>query len=489
MEPDLTRPNNIDDYRDLFDNIIDAVCIIDIEGNFLDINAAMTELAACSRDEMLQMNVRDFVHPDDVEQSKAFFDMLKTVGSYSGYSGKFIDRHNKIKYIEISSKAFYDEHGKIIGSRDIIRDVTDRKKIERELINSEQKFRTVVTNSEAIIFILDNEGVFTLSEGKGLEALGLKPGEVVGASVFDIYQDNPEILEAVALALDGESSKLITQVGEQHYDTFYSPYTCPEGKCMGVIGLSVDITERVKKEEELELARKKAEESDHLKTAFLANMSHEIRTPMNAILGFTSLLAQDNLSPNDKTTYAEIVHSKGNELMQMLNDLIDISKIEAGIITMTRESFNLNKLLEEFTKVAKQELVLQNIHTVEIIQSIPDKSLIIESDENKVRQILNNLLVNAIKFTREGKIEFGFFLEDSRAVVYVKDTGIGISEEKQPIIFDRFRQVDEKMSRSQGGTGLGLYISKTLISHLGGEIWVESVPGEGSAFFFTLPLM
>lgn len=476
------------DYRDLFDNVMDAICILDTKGNFLDVNVAMTDLAGFSRDEMLKMIVGELVQAEDIESYKAFFSQLHEQGSYTGFTGKFIDKHGSLKHIEISSKAFYDDHGEIAGSRNIIRDVTDKKRIETELINSEQKFRTVITNSEAIIFILDEEGVFTLSEGKGLKALGLKPGEVVGASVFDLYKDNEDILDAVAKALEGTSSKLIIQVGNLHYDTFYSPYRCPTGKCIGVIGLSVDITERIKKEEELELAKKKAEEADHLKSAFLANVSHEIRTPMNAILGFSSLLAGDKLSVEEKKTYAQVVQSKGDELLQMLTDLIDISKIEAGIISVIRAPINVNKLLAEYITFAKQELVTRKIHDVEIIQSIPAQVVRISSDEAKVRQILNNLLVNAIKFTKEGSIEIGFGLEEKQLVIYVRDTGIGISPEQHEVIFDRFSQLDNDYSHTTGGTGLGLYVSKTLIKLLDGQIWLESSPGKGSTFYFSLPL-
>ncbi len=488
MGPDTNKGLDTRDYRDLFDNVIDAVCIIDVKGKFLDVNMAMTQLSGFSREEMLEMHVGEFLPDEDVERFKKFFSHLYKAGSYAGYAGKFIDKLGSLKDIEISSKAFYEKNGKIIGSRNIIRDVTEKKKIEQELVNSEQKFRTVITNSEAIIFILDSKGTFTLSEGKGLKALGLNPGEVVGASVFELYRDNQDIVDAVELALNGTSNKLITQVGNLHYDTFYSPYLNPNGECIGVIGLSVDISERIKKEEELELARRKAEESDHLKSAFMANMSHEIRSPMNVILGFSSLLAGDNLSPDDKKKYAKIVESKGDELLQMLTDLIDISKIEAGISSVSRSPVNLNKLLSEYILVAQQELVVRNIHNVEITQSIPDREVKVVSDEPKIRQILNNLLVNAIKFTRQGSIEFGFTANKNQAVVYVRDTGIGISPEDQDIIFERFRQVDDDYDHSTSGTGLGLYISKTLIRLMGGQIWLESVPGSGSTFFFSLPI-
>jgi len=488
MSAEKNKNQGISEYRDLFDNVMDAICILDTKGNFLDVNVAMTELSGFSREDMLKMNVRNLVQADDIESSNAFFSQLHEQGSYTGYTSRFIDKHGSLKHIEINSKVFYDDNGELAGSRDIIRDVTDKKRIETELINSEQRFRTVITNSEAIVFILDEEGVFTLSEGKGLQALGLKPGEVVGASVFDLYKDNPDILDAVAKALEGTSSKLIVQVGNLHFDTFYSPYRCPTGECIGVIGLSVDITDRIKKEEELELARKKAEESDHLKSAFLANMSHEIRTPMNAILGFSSLLVGDKLSMEEKKTYAKVVQSKGDELLQMLTDLIDISKIEAGIISVTSAPINVNKLLAEYITFAQQELVIRKIHSVKIINSIPEQVVIIESDEAKVRQILNNLLVNAIKFTKEGSIEFGFSPEEEQLIIYVRDTGIGISPEQHEVIFDRFSQLDNDYSHTTGGTGLGLYVSKTLIKLLDGHIWLESSEGKGTTFYFSLPL-
>lgn len=474
------------DYRDLFDNVIDAICILDVEGNFLDVNVAMTELSGMDREEMLKMNVRDLVHQEDVEQSKAFFTQLRETGFYTGYNGKFIHKDGSLRYIEISSKAFYNSSGDIIGSRDIIRDITEKKKIELELINSEEKFRTVISNSQAVIFILDGEGVFTLSEGKGLKALGLSPGEVVGSSVFELYKDFPDILDAVAMAMEGKSSKLIIQLGDLHFDTFYSPYRGPSGESLGIIGLSVDITDQIEKEKELDDARRKAEESDHLKSAFLANMSHEIRTPMNAILGFSGLLAGDKLSRDEKKTYAEIVNAKGKELLQMLTDLIDISKIEAGIINISKTHFNLSTLLYEYIAVAKQEVVRRNLHQLEILQDIPLEELLIISDENKVRQILNNLLVNAIKFTKSGTIKFGFTKNEKEVIIYVSDTGIGMSPEQQEVIFDRFRQVDDDYNRSAGGTGLGLYISKTLVRLLNGRIWLESDPGKGSTFYFSL---
>ena len=245
---------------------------------------------------------------------------------------------------------------------------------------------------------------------------------------------------------------------------------------------------RCRKEEELENARKKAEESDHLKSAFLANLSHEIRTPMNAILGFSALLGDGKIEVEDRNSYLEIVQTKGNELLQMLTDMINISKIEAGVISLNRESFDLKNLLKEFVKVTEQELIIRNRKGVEIRHSIPEEDLFLINDQYKLRQILNNLIQNATKFTREGHIELGYTRESEKVILYVRDSGIGIKQEEAEIIFERFRKLDDPLSRNAGGTGLGLYISKTLITHMGGEIWVESSPGEGSAFFLSLPV-
>lgn len=168
--------------------------------------------------------------------------------------------------------------------------------------------------------------------------------------------------------------------------------------------------------------------------------------------------------------------------------MIDISKIEAGVISLNKEQLSLNLLLDEFLIVAQQELVIRDRSGVEIKQAFPEDEVTIFTDPFKLRQILNNLLTNAIKFTSEGSIEIGFTLESNQVCIFVRDTGIGIRQQQQDIIFERFRQVDDAMNRNSGGTGLGLYISKTLIKHMGGDIWVKSSPGEGSTFTFSLPM-
>ncbi len=244
--------------------------------------------------------------------------------------------------------------------------------------------------------------------------------------------------------------------------------------------------------EDLEHAKQKAEESDRLKTAFLANMSHEIRTPMNAIIGFSGLLADPNLSTEDKKEFINHINNNSNNLLNLIDDIIDISKIEAGQINVSSADCPINQIMTELFTTYQDDIQRKN--KAEHIElrfnpAIDDQQFTIISDPFRFRQILSNLLGNAVKFTDKGFIEYGYEIEDDKNLIqfYVKDTGIGIPEEKAALVFDRFRQLEDSNTRKYGGTGLGLTISKNLVHLLGGKIWVDSKPGPGSTFYFTLP--
>ncbi|MBN2891407.1 MAG: response regulator [Bacteroidales bacterium] len=247
------------------------------------------------------------------------------------------------------------------------------------------------------------------------------------------------------------------------------------------------ITERQKLIENLELAKKQAEESDKLKTVFLANMSHEIRTPMNAILGFSVLLKKNNLEKPKQERYLEIIHKSSNQLLKIIDDIIDISKIDANQINITIEPCSPLELVKDVKSVFFHIKEYSENKNVELIlDRITNETIFIESDPNRLKQVISNLISNAYRYTEYGKIIFGYTLNSDDIVFFVKDTGIGIPKEKQEVIFERFRQVDEFSYHE--GTGLGLTISKALVELLGGKIWLESEPNKGTVFYFSIPL-
>lgn len=239
--------------------------------------------------------------------------------------------------------------------------------------------------------------------------------------------------------------------------------------------------------QELLIAKEKAEESDRLKTAFLANLSHEIRTPMNGIMGFTELLRDERTPMREKKKYLDVISDNGQQLINILNDILDVSLIETGQVSIRKKKKSLPQLMEElfYTHDAINKKI--NGEKVQLIYQRTSSVNEIITDHFRLKQILNNLLSNAIKYTVSGSIEYWYTLADHYLEFVVQDTGIGIAEKDQQIIFKRFRQVDDSNTRRHGGTGLGLTISKRLVELLGGEIRVDSQPGKGSRFTFTIP--
>ena len=249
-----------------------------------------------------------------------------------------------------------------------------------------------------------------------------------------------------------------------------------------------DITERKNIEADLINAKEKAEESDRLKTAFLNNMSHEIRTPMNGILGFSELLDDNELSSEDRTQFIKIIHNNSQHLLSVINDIIDISKIQSNQLTLSNVNFNLNHLFDELLITYENEKILNKKTTVKFIveKAFDDNNSIIVSDDIRIRQILYNLLSNALKFTKTGFIKFGYTATDGKLQFFVQDSGKGIAKKKQSLIFERFRQEEDTYTREFGGTGLGLSISKGLVELLGGDMWLVSDEGIGTTFYFTI---
>ncbi len=248
-----------------------------------------------------------------------------------------------------------------------------------------------------------------------------------------------------------------------------------------------DVTDREKDKLELIKAKEKAEESDRLKSSFLANMSHEIRTPMNGIIGFSELLKSRTLNPEEREYYTSVIVNNGRQLLDIINDVLEISKIETGQIELNIGKVNINNLIQDISNTFSQRILNYN-NTVKLITPLNNIEAIIYTDESKLRQILTNLVSNSIKFTQNGTIEIGYKIVNMKYLeFYVEDSGIGIAEEEQNNIFERFTQANSQITRTHGGTGLGLSISRSLVEILGGKIWLDSELNKGSKFSFSIP--
>ena len=257
------------------------------------------------------------------------------------------------------------------------------------------------------------------------------------------------------------------------------------GKVIGLNGIFFDISEQKQIYLDLEKARDKATESDRLKTAFLNNLSHEIRTPLNAIVGFTTLMGESANFAENRMEFMDIITHSSDHLLEIVDDIVEISKIEAKIVKLTYKEINLNDMLQRLYDRFKPLADEKNI-ILKYNPKIYDEEIIIVTDGYKLFQSLKNLISNAIKFTREGQVEFGFCLLD-KIQFYVSDTGIGIGKEHQLNIFSSFYQAESSSTQRYDGTGLGLTIARAYIELLGGKIWFSSEPGKGSLFCFNIP--
>ncbi|HOP03220.1 MAG TPA: ATP-binding protein [Tenuifilaceae bacterium] len=255
--------------------------------------------------------------------------------------------------------------------------------------------------------------------------------------------------------------------------------------------LSLQLAEQSTLKEELKRAVQTAEEADMLKSNFLANMSHEIRTPMNGILGFAQLMQSEEMDRDKHDRYLDIICHNGTMLVNLIDDIMDISKIEAGQLALSKVKVNLDNLMFDlYTFFNEIKFKQEKEHiTIRLLNLNDDENSVFYSDEQRIRQILSNLIGNALKFTEKGFVEFGYINDVNERSIkfFVRDTGIGIPPEKLDIIFERFRQVQEGSTRRYGGTGIGLYISKHIVDLMGGKLWVESKLNVGTIFNFTLP--
>lgn len=373
-------------------------------------------------------------------------------------------------------------------------DVTQRIKMKEQLEESEQAYRLLFEEHTAAKFLIDPEtGEIIKANSAASKFYGWSIEELESMNINEInVLSREEVSAAMDRARDNKriyfEFKHRLSNGKIRDVEVFSSKTEYKGKLL-LHSIVHDVTDKKQLMTELIEAKEKAEESDRLKSAFLANMSHEIRTPLNGIIGFSELMADPFFNGDQKDEFIKHILNNGQSLLSLISDIMDISKMESGGVTIHRRKIDVNGFLKELRGQHLLKFKEKGVGlNIEIPRGYLSQNVNVFADENRMRQILNNLVDNALKFTENGSVSIGYKQRINLIEFYVKDTGIGIPKEYHNIIFDRFRQVETSYARKFGGTGLGLAIAKNLIEMMGGKIWLESDMGVGSAFFFTLPV-
>ncbi len=482
----------------------------DLEGRVRGWNPAAVKIFGFSQEEAIGQ-YWTFIVPHEIWSSlDGVWDALVKQRGGSRSSNENITRNGQKISCEWYNTPLIDQDGKTLGVASLVMDISDRKRAEEALV----KLKKAIYNSGEAIFLTDREGIFTFVNPAFTSLYGFSSDEIVG-------KKTPRIIKS------GVSDKLVYEYFWQTLvngnevkgelinkrkdgtlltiDGSATPIIDEEKNIIGFLGIQRDITQRKKAEQELLIAKEKAEESNRLKTAFLNNISHEIRTPFNGILGFLSIIQDFDLTGTERDEYISIINKSADRLINTINDIVEMSQIQTGQMKLTASETNIKMLTDDLSNKFKADAECQGLEYT-LNNDLPIDMACIPTDSTKLNTILSILIGNAMKFTKTGSIQIGIKLravgrdvepaekvsEPVELEFSVKDTGIGIPIDRREAIFERFQQADFSNTRQFEGAGLGLSIAKAYVEMLGGKIWVESNPectsGEiGTTFYFTIP--
>ncbi len=499
-------------FKSLFNHANVGVTLALTTGQLIEVNDYFIRMLGYGKKECLMMNVIDLTYPEDLENEKQLIKQIEE-GKMDNYrlEKRMKHKNGNLLWIDASVSAYKDIQGRVEMYLTMLLDITDSKKAEREL----NKSTIILNNTNDAIITTDADGYIEFWN-KGAQLIyHYTQEEVLGKQVAVIFKDKDyAILDALLPKLFSEHSIEnieITSIDKNNkeIDILLSLNTVLDenGNVREVVGVIKDITDRKLAEqrllyknneyealneeltqinEELYEAKERAEEANKLKTEFLHNMSHEIRTPMNGIMGFSDMLSDKQLSEQKKGQYISIIQNSSTQLLRIIDDILEISTLETKQLKLYEETICLNDFIMELFSVYDLKSKERNIHFY-LKKGLSDQKSQLITDKSKLQKILSNLLDNAIKYTQEGFIELGYYLEDSKLIIYVKDSGIGISTANQNKIFERFSQESKDIAYIHGGLGLGLSISKENAQLLGGDIILKSEKGKGSTFSVHLP--
>lgn len=474
-------------YRRLFESAKDGILILDAEtGKIVDVNPFLIDLLGYSKKEFIEKSIWEIGAFHDIYKNREKFMELKQK-EYIRYDDlPLVTSDGRKIHVEFVSNVYLANNLKVIQCN--IRDNTEHWKIKKQIIESEEKFRTITENSADAIFITDKEGRYIYVNNQAVDLLGYSKEELLTFTLADISPKNRieeyfKIFKQLFTIGNSYSEIELVKKDGSYAETDLNAVLLPNG---WIYGSCRDISERKQLEKELIKAKDRAEESDCLKTAFLHNISHEIRTPMNAIVGFSRFINNPGLIPEKRKHYTDIIIQSSDQLLAIIDDIISIAAIEAGQEKIHETEINLNLICnlikEQFSPKACTKDVTLSLKTF-----LPNDEASLFTDATKLTQILTNLVGNALKFTQQGSVNFGYTAKDKQLEFYVKDSGMGIPLDMHEIIFNRFCQVESTATRNFGGSGLGLSISKAYVELLGGKMWLTSELGKGSVFYFTIP--
>jgi len=494
-------------HQAILKTAMDGFWLADFRGNLLEVNETYCRMSGYSEEELLSMHISDL---EAIESREEVAERIKTIAEHG--ESRFESRHRRkdgsLWEVEVSVQFQAVGDGRSVT---FIHDISERKLAEQELKIAKEKaeenevyLRTVLQSLNDVIVSRDinNNTVFFNKAFNDVTMELFHQQAYTGMNTLNLLpEENREIWEHILERVkQGEKNteEYAYQSPNSKNDYITSHVPIIQGsKIIGTLEVTRDITLFKTREAELKLAKERAEESDRLKTAFLSNISHEIRTPMNGIIGFAELLKRPDLTGEQQQDYIRIIKKSSDRMLNTINNIVDISKIESGQVKLTLSETNINEQIEficNFFKPETDKKGMKFSYNNGLLNALAN----IITDRPKIYAILTSLLSNAIKYTEKGRIIIGYYIVDEDMLqFYVKDTGIGIPVDRHQAIFERFIQADIMDTRAFQGAGLGLSISKAYVEMLGGRIWVESNPaaetagsneeGKGSTFYFTIP--
>ncbi|HKK60481.1 MAG TPA: PAS domain S-box protein [Salinivirga sp.] len=493
----------------IFEHIPNMVFLKDAnELRFVQINKAGEEITGYSREEIIGKNDYDLFPRQQADfftqKDRAVF---KAHGTLIVEEEKLKTKSAKIKILYTKKIAIKDSQGRNRYLLGISEDITEKKRIARALAEakefvkeSEHRLSTYINSIPDIICYKDGKGRWLLANEADLKLFRLEGVDYFGKTDLELSEyTHPIYKEAFVACVDSDEQawakrKLSTGIEiipmpdgkTKVYEVNKVPVFHANGRRKGLAVIGRDITALHESNKNLKIAKERAEESDRLKTAFLQNLSHEIRTPMNAIIGFSNMLSLPDITRHKQSKFIELIQDSSSHLLQIVSDVLTMAALETHQEKLLLKPVVLNTIMDNLYATMKVQAKEKNLD-FKLKKGLTDKQSLILIDQSKLKQVLFNLLMNAIKFTNEGYVETGYMLKNGMLEFYVRDTGIGIPRQYQEKIFKRFSQADKFIQEVYGGTGLGLSISKGLVELMSGEIWVESEMGKGSVFYFTIP--